>query len=180
MGPAARIENSRVVDCMELIRVGPSEVIRLPRVLFPKFWEAALGNALTAYFEPRDFSGKWITKRTFVIAVIIEPLGDAQKVFTDQEDFLSLSAFGVNGYTQRHKDRNDSAAEVAGLCTPGWHANSFGPRFFMIATGHNNVKEHVRRKLGKLPELPPVSNKRRDFSEDGKDKNMETTCTNRQ
>ncbi|KAK4447927.1 hypothetical protein QBC34DRAFT_381764 [Podospora aff. communis PSN243] len=38
---------------------------------------------------------------------------------TCDEDFLSLFVLGVNGYTQRHRDTNDVAGGLAGLCTFG-------------------------------------------------------------
>ncbi|RYP67430.1 hypothetical protein DL769_005762 [Monosporascus sp. CRB-8-3] len=47
-----------------------------------------------------------------------------------------------------------------------------------MGNGHNSVKEDEWRKLGKLPELPPVHNKRRALPEDDKDIPMETTCIN--
>ena len=51
----------------------------------------------------------------------MENIGDdgRHKLRTDSEDFLSLFALGVNGYTQRHRDTNDIAGGLAGLCTFG-------------------------------------------------------------
>ncbi|KAJ9148693.1 hypothetical protein NKR23_g5000 [Pleurostoma richardsiae] len=50
---------------------------------------------------------------------ILKSVDDNIKITTDEEDFLSLFALGVNGHTQRHKDRNDIAGVLAGLCTLG-------------------------------------------------------------
>ncbi|RYP43602.1 hypothetical protein DL768_009845 [Monosporascus sp. mg162] len=48
---------------------------------------------------------------------ILSSLAEEEKITTSEEDFLSLFALGVNGYTARHADKKDAYLGLAGLCT---------------------------------------------------------------
>ncbi|KAI8634679.1 hypothetical protein F5Y19DRAFT_485684 [Xylariaceae sp. FL1651] len=50
---------------------------------------------------------------------ILENLPEQEKLKTDEEDFLSLFALGVNAYTQQHRDVGDISGGLAGLITLG-------------------------------------------------------------
>ena len=88
------------------------------RDLFREFCRSALGKATTMIrFLVQPLDPEYYTQ----CVEIVENIGDDDwhKIRTDSEDFLSLFALGVNGYTQRHRDTNDIAGGLAGLCTFG-------------------------------------------------------------
>ncbi|KAK0748606.1 hypothetical protein B0T21DRAFT_407105 [Apiosordaria backusii] len=94
---------------------------RLSMKLFPDFCLAALGKAS----QMIRFLVKELDQEYYRDCVeILENIGPRSKIVTTadddgEKDFLSLFALGINGYTQRHKDRNDIAGGLAGLCTLG-------------------------------------------------------------
>lgn len=77
----------------------------------------------------------------------------------DPEAFISLFAFGVNGYTQRHKDKNDVAGGLAGLCTFGRYTGKYlclyqmAPNLSMLtqATGGNLCIPQLNLKVPYQP-----------------------------
>lgn len=50
---------------------------------------------------------------------IFQKLPESVKISTQDRDFLSLFAVGINPYTQRHRDTNDIEGGLAGLVTLG-------------------------------------------------------------
>ncbi|RYP69435.1 hypothetical protein DL771_006087 [Monosporascus sp. 5C6A] len=125
------------------------------RWLFPQFCEGVLGKAtevirfLVQPLDPEYYSG---------CVEILKQLPSDQKIKTDDEDFLSLFAVGVNGYTQRHRDVKDIEGGLAGLLTLGRYT---GPRFFIIGTNHESAKRYAWRKMGRpqlLVEEDPTGN----------------------
>lgn len=86
-----------------------------PRLLFGEFCRAALAKATTLIrFLLKSLDPKYYEECVEIVSNIGE-----EKITTGPEDFLSLFALGVNGYTQRHKGINDIAGGLAGLCTFG-------------------------------------------------------------
>lgn len=87
----------------------------LPTV-FPFFAKAALGMAskitrfLTKPLDPGYYED---------CVKMFQNLPELARVSTDEEDFISLFAFGVNGYTQRHRDVKDISGGLAGLFSTG-------------------------------------------------------------
>lgn len=97
-------------------RFGRSPVAEYPAAVFPDFAKAALGMAskitrfLTKPLDPEYYKD---------CVKIFQNLPELARVSTDEEDFISLFAFGVNGYTQRHKDVKDISGGLAGLFSTG-------------------------------------------------------------
>lgn len=98
-----------------------SQSLENPADLFPLFSKAVLGTATSMFrflMEPLDpelyDEGKEIWRN----------LPPDQRITTTRNtdgdvDFLSLFAFGVNGYTQRHRDIQDISGGLAGLFSFG-------------------------------------------------------------
>ncbi|RYP80092.1 hypothetical protein DL770_006375 [Monosporascus sp. CRB-9-2] len=116
------------------------------RWLFPQFCEGVLGKATEAIrFLVQPLDPEYYSE----CVEILKQLPSDQKIKTDDEDFLSLFAVGVNGYTQRHRDVKDIEGGLAGLLTLGRY---IGPRFFIIGTNHESAKRYAWRKMGR-PQL---------------------------
>ncbi|RYP60663.1 hypothetical protein DL769_008023 [Monosporascus sp. CRB-8-3] len=116
------------------------------RWLFPQFCEGVLGKATEAIrFLVQPLDPEYYSE----CVEILKQLPSDQKIKTDDEDFLSLFAVGVNGYTQRHRDVKDIEGGLAGLLTLGRYT---GPRFFIIGTNHESAKRYAWRKMGR-PQL---------------------------
>lgn len=88
-----------------------------PPLLLPDLSRAALGKAA----EMIRFLVKPLDRKYYQDCVdILANTDERVKLPTDRpKPFLSLFALGINGYTQRHKDKNDVARGLAGLCTFG-------------------------------------------------------------
>lgn len=57
---------------------------------------------------------------------IFENLPDMSRLSVDsEEDWISLFALGINGYTQRHTDIRDIQGDLAGLFTVGRYTGEF-------------------------------------------------------
>lgn len=97
-------------------RFGRTPVAEYPPVAFPDFAKAALGMAskitrfLTKPLDPEYYED---------CVKMFQNLPELARVSTDEEDFISLFAFGVNGYTQRHRDVKDISGGLAGLFSTG-------------------------------------------------------------
>ncbi|RYP73844.1 hypothetical protein DL769_004145 [Monosporascus sp. CRB-8-3] len=142
------------------------------RRLFPDFCQAVFGKATNLL----RFLVQPLTPRFYAESrEVRENLDDWCKFATDEEDFITLFVLGINGYTQRHKDINDAqgggnlcvpqlkvkvryqpgaAAIIAGDVLDHLVLDYSGTRFFVIGTNHDNVKQRVYRKMGKLPPIP--------------------------
>jgi hypothetical protein len=88
-----------------------------------------------------DFSGAVLTKAASMTRFLVKPLNpkyyqdcldiqantddNLKLALDDPEAFITLFALGVNGYTQRHKDRNDVHGGLAGLCTLGRYTGEY-------------------------------------------------------
>ncbi|RYP42693.1 hypothetical protein DL767_000062 [Monosporascus sp. MG133] len=84
--------------------------------LFAQFSRAALGKAT----EMIRFLMKPLDRAYYDEGIqILSSLTEEEKITTSEEDFLSLFALGVNGYTARHADKKDAYLGLAGLCTFG-------------------------------------------------------------
>ncbi|KAK0622401.1 hypothetical protein B0T14DRAFT_563854 [Immersiella caudata] len=64
-----------------------------------------------------DFCRAALDKVTGMTRLLLKPLDPEH--YKDPEDFLSLFALRVNGYTQRHRDKNEVSGGLAGFCTFG-------------------------------------------------------------
>ncbi|OIW34298.1 hypothetical protein CONLIGDRAFT_688047 [Coniochaeta ligniaria NRRL 30616] len=172
-----------------------------PPLLLPKFSRAALGKAAAMIrFLVKPLDQSYYKDCTDILANTDESV----KLLTDDpEPFISLFAFGVNGYTQRHRDKNDVAGGGS-LCIPQLNlkvayqpgacalirgtalehlvADYSGPRFFLIGTNHESVKRCAWRKLGRLAPLAPKRRREETESDssgsDDDEDVMETTCIN--
>lgn len=88
----------------------------IPQLCFPTLPKAALGMAsritrfLTKPLDPEYYKG---------CVKIFQSLPELSQVSIDEEDFISVFAFGVNGYTQRHRDVKDISGGLAGLFSTG-------------------------------------------------------------
>lgn len=109
-------------------RFARSDVLEYPADLFPGFAKAALGMAsrITRFLvQPLDPAYYDECVRVF------SSLPANARVSTDDEDFISLFALGINGYTQRHRDVKDISGGLAGLFSTGdykgKHINALGP-----------------------------------------------------
>ncbi|RYP62923.1 hypothetical protein DL769_007128 [Monosporascus sp. CRB-8-3] len=101
--------------------------------LFPQFSRAALGKAT----EMIRFLMKLLDRAYYDEGIqILSSLAEEEKITTSEEDFLSLFALGVNGYTARHADKKDAHLGLAGLCTFGRYTGMLGTRF--KPTGYTN------------------------------------------
>ncbi|RYP51759.1 hypothetical protein DL768_002982 [Monosporascus sp. mg162] len=124
------------------------------RWLFPQFCEGVLGKATEAIrFLVQPLDPEYYSE----CVELLKQLPSDQKIKTDDEDFLSLFAVGVNGYTQRHRDVKDIEGGLAGLLTLGCYT---GPLFFIIGTNHESAKRYAWRKMGRpqlLVEEDPMS-----------------------
>ncbi|KAK7923133.1 hypothetical protein PG985_007204 [Apiospora marii] len=99
----------------------------------------------------------------------------AKVVMTNEEDFGSLFALGVNAHTQRH--RGSLCLRQLGMKVPyrpgicalfrgsGLERLATGfrvPRFFVMATHHETLeKKYARHAKGTLPPLPPIPENKR-------------------
>ncbi|KAI1082947.1 hypothetical protein F5B20DRAFT_597160 [Whalleya microplaca] len=93
-----------------------SEDLDLSQEMFPLFYKAAFGKAARLIeFLMKPLDPLYYTQ----CREIFDHLPKTRKVSTGQDDFISLFALGVNGYTQRHRDTNDIAAGLAGLVSLG-------------------------------------------------------------
>ncbi|KAI3321514.1 hypothetical protein HD806DRAFT_545754 [Xylariaceae sp. AK1471] len=97
-------------------RFGRDDCTEYSERLFPRFSRAALGKAtemIRFLVRPldRDFYEESLQ--------MLSSLDSEEKITTSEEDFLSLFALGVNGYTARHMDKKDIEGGLAGLCTFG-------------------------------------------------------------
>ncbi|RYP11701.1 hypothetical protein DL767_011022 [Monosporascus sp. MG133] len=99
--------------CAQIIRWQESAQ---PLAYLPAFQKAVLGKTteiirfLLSSLDPglyQEYCEVW------------DNVPEEQRVVTNERDFLTLFAVGINGYTQRHKDSNDFFKGVAGLCTFG-------------------------------------------------------------
>lgn len=97
-------------------RFGRTPLADYPHAVFPDFAKAALGMAskitrfLTKPLDPEYYKD---------CVKIFQNLPELARLSTDDEDFISLFAFGVNGYTQRHRDVKDIGGGLAGLFSTG-------------------------------------------------------------
>lgn len=94
--------------------------------IFPKFARAVFGktSALIRFLiQPLD------NDYYRECAEIFANLPDSATLKADEkeEDFISLYALGINGYTQRHKDSNDIVSGLVGLFTLGRYKGKFCP-----------------------------------------------------
>lgn len=97
-------------------RFGRTPVVEYPAAVFPGFAKAALGMAS----KITRFLVKPLDPEYYKDCVkIFQNLPELARVSTDEEDFISLFAFGVNGYTQRHRDVKDISGGLAGLFSTG-------------------------------------------------------------
>lgn len=97
-------------------RFARSDMLDYPHALFPEFARAALGitSKITRFLvRPLDPAYYEECVRVF------SSLPENARVSTDDEDFISLFALGVNGYTQRHSDVKDIDGGLAGLFSTG-------------------------------------------------------------
>lgn len=102
------------------------------RSLFPQFCKAALGKATSVI----RFLVKPLDPEHYADCVeILKNLPPDEKIQTDEEDFMSLFAMGVNGYTQRHKDINDISGGMAGLFTLGRYTGKSSNSFVFFHDG---------------------------------------------
>lgn len=97
-------------------RFGRTPLAEYPHIVFPGFAKAALGMAskitrfLTKPLDPEYYKD---------CVKMFQNLPELARLPTDDEDFISLFAFGVNGYTQRHRDVKDIGGGLAGLFSTG-------------------------------------------------------------
>lgn len=97
-------------------RFGRTPLAEYPHIVFPEFAKAALGMAskitrfLTKPLDPEYYKD---------CVKMFQNLPELARLSTDDEDFISLFAFGVNGYTQRHRDVKDIGGGLAGLFSTG-------------------------------------------------------------
>lgn len=100
-----------------------------PCGLFPDFAKAALGMAS----KITRFMVKPLDPEYYQECVkVFQNLPELARVSTDEEDFISLFAFGVNGYTQRHRDVKDISGGLAGLFSTGdYKGENRHPHFFV-------------------------------------------------
>lgn len=97
-------------------RFARSDIEELPHAMFPAFAKAVLGMAskITRFLiQPLDpvYYDECVK--------VFRNLPEVARVSTDKEDFISLFALGVNGYTQRHRDVKDIDGGLAGLFSTG-------------------------------------------------------------
>lgn len=93
-----------------------TDMLDYPHALFPDFARAALGMASKmARFLIRPLDPAYYDECVRVFS----SLPENARVSTDDEDFISLFALGVNGYTQRHRDVKDIDGGLAGLFSIG-------------------------------------------------------------
>ncbi|KAK8066820.1 hypothetical protein PG997_013567 [Apiospora hydei] len=84
--------------------------------VFPGFCRSVLGRCgdvvrfLLRNLDPELYS---------LYHSVYDNLPGQHRLDTTDDDFLSLFAVGINGYTQRHRDTNDLAGGMAGLVTLG-------------------------------------------------------------
>lgn len=87
-----------------------------PLAYMTMFQKAVLGKAselirfLIASLDPDLYSQ---------YCEVWDNMPDDQRITTNERDFLTLFAVGINGYTQRHRDDHDFFKGMAGLCTFG-------------------------------------------------------------
>lgn len=97
-------------------RFARTPLAEYPPAVFPDFAKAALGMAS----KITRFLAKPLDPEYYQDCVkIFQNLPELARVSTDEEDFISLFAFGVNGYTQRHRDVKDIGGGLAGLFSTG-------------------------------------------------------------
>ncbi|KAI1337759.1 hypothetical protein F5Y15DRAFT_425475 [Xylariaceae sp. FL0016] len=97
-------------------RFNRSVVQDYPVHLFPDFCKAVLGTATKMFrFMMQPLDPAFYEEGT----EIWKSLESDKRIITDDGDFLSLFALGVNGYTQRHRDIQDITGGLAGLFSTG-------------------------------------------------------------
>lgn len=92
-------------------------------IMFHRFAKAVLGKTS----ELIRFLAKPLDEKDYKECVeIFENLPDMSRLSVDsQEDWISLFALGINGYTQRHTDIRDIQGGLAGLFTVGRYTGEF-------------------------------------------------------
>jgi hypothetical protein len=84
--------------------------------LLPRFAKAVFGKASSII----RFMVKLLDEEYYKECVeVFENLPGEHKLSVDTEDWISLFALGINGYTQRHRDVKDIQGGLAGLLTLG-------------------------------------------------------------
>ncbi|KAK7955241.1 hypothetical protein PG988_015935 [Apiospora saccharicola] len=87
-----------------------------PQLVFPEFGRSVFGHCteivrfLVQNAAPEHYS---------LCRAVYDQLSPDVRLATTKEDFLSLFALGINGYTQRHTDSGDMVGGYAGLITLG-------------------------------------------------------------
>ncbi|RYP61581.1 hypothetical protein DL770_009758 [Monosporascus sp. CRB-9-2] len=91
--------------------------------LFAQFSRTALGKAT----EIIQFLIKPLDRAYYNKEIqILSSLAEEEKITTSEENFLSLFTLGVNGYTARHANKNNTYLSLAGLCTFGRYTGKLG------------------------------------------------------
>lgn len=84
--------------------------------LFPRFAKAVLGKTSSII----RFLAKPLDEDYYRECLeVFENLPDDARLSADAENWISLFALGINGYTQRHRDVGDIQGGLAGLVTLG-------------------------------------------------------------
>lgn len=121
-------------------KFGRSPLAEYPNAVFPDFAKAALGMAskitrfLTKPLDPEYYQD---------CVKIFQNLPELARLSTDEEDFISLFAFGVNGYTQRHRDVKDIGGGLAGLFSTGDYQGKKLTKTSCILSLSKNFKTNV-------------------------------------
>lgn len=121
-------------------KFGRTPLAEYPNAVFPDFAKAALGMAskitrfLTKPLDPEYYED---------CVKIFQNLPELARLSTDEEDFISLFAFGVNGYTQRHRDVKDISGGLAGLFSTGDYQGKKLTKTSCILFPSKNFKTNV-------------------------------------
>ncbi|KAI7777672.1 hypothetical protein LA080_003165 [Diaporthe eres] len=156
-------------------KFGRTPLAEYPNAVFPDFAKAALGMAskitrfLTKPLDPEYYED---------CVKIFQNLPELARLSTDKEDFISLFAFGANGYTQRHRDVKDISGGLAGLFSTGDYQGDLdhlvrdftGTRYFIIATNHESSRQYALRQMGDPRAQPLPAPKPKSDSPQGRDK----------
>ncbi|KAK7910660.1 hypothetical protein PG985_013141 [Apiospora marii] len=121
-----------------------------PMEVFPGFCESVFGRCsdvvrfLVDSLDPEYYA---------FCRAVYDRIPEQARLKTTDNDFLSLFALGINGYTQRHRDTGDMVGGMAGLMTLGGYTDGppghrfLRPRYFVIGTTHESVRRHAVRKM---------------------------------
>lgn len=92
-------------------------------IMFQRFAKAVLGKTSELIrFLAKPLDDKYCKE----CVEIFENLPDMSRLSVDsEEDWISLFALGINGYTQRHTDIRDIQGGLAGLFTVGRYTGEF-------------------------------------------------------